>query len=88
MADEDSTGALVVLILLQKMMLKSNGLIFGLLKVAPGGNGVEIWGLHRSRFPSKPIGRFQNTGMAVIQRLNQRLEVAVGWFGVFEIAPH
>ena len=78
----------MVLILLQEMMLKSNGLDFGLLKVAPGGNGVEIRVWHRGRFPSKPIGRFQDVGMAAIQRLNQRLEVAVGWLVVFEIAPH
>ena len=77
----------MVLILLQKMMLKGNGLVFGLLKVAPGGNGVEIWGWHRGRLPAKPIGRFQDAGKAAIQRLHQRLEVAVGWFGVFEIAP-
>ena len=77
----------MVLILLQEMMLKSNGLDFGLLKVAPGGNGVEIRAWHRGRLPSKPIGRFQDVGMAAIQRLHQRLEVAVGWFGVFEIAP-
>ena len=78
----------MVLILLQEVMLKSNGLVFGLLKVAPGGNGVEIRDGHRGRLPSKPIGRFQDVGMAAIQRLNQRLEVAVGWLVVFEIAPH
>ena len=88
MADQGSTRTLMVLILLQEVMLKSNGLVFGLLKVAPGGNGVEIRGGHRGRLPSKPIGRFQDVGMAAIQRLHQRLEVAVGWFGVFEIAPH
>ena len=78
----------MVLILLQEMMLKGNGLVFGLLKVAPGGNGVEIRGWHRGRLPSKPIGRFQNARMAAIQRLHQRLEVPVRWFGVFEIATH
>lgn len=77
----------MVLILLQEMMLKGNGLVFGLLKLAPGGNGVEIWGWHRSWFPSKSIGRFQDAGMAAIQRLNQHLEVAVRGFGVCEIAP-
>ena len=78
----------MVLILLQEMMLKGNGLVFGLLKVAPGGDGVEIRGWHRCRLPAKPISRFQDVGMAAIQCLNQRLEVAVGWFRVFEIAPH
>ena len=78
----------MVLILLQDMMLCSNDLVFGLLKVEPGGDGIEILGWHWGRLPSKPIGRFQDVGMAAIQRLHQRLEVAVGWFGVFEIAPH
>jgi len=88
MTDESSTRALMVLILLQEMMLKGNGLVFGLLKVAPGANGVEIRGWHLGLFRAKPIGRFQDVGMAAIQRLHQRLEVAVGWFGVVEIAPH
>ena len=42
MTDEGSAGALMLLKLLQEMMLKGNGLVFGLLKVAPGGDGVEI----------------------------------------------
>ena len=60
----------MVLILLQEVMLQGNSLVFGLLKVVPGGNGVEIRDGHRGRLPAKPIGRLQDAGMAAIQCLN------------------
>ena len=66
-------------------MLKGNGLVFALLKVAPGGNGVEIRGYKWSLFPSKPVSRFQDGGMIAIQRLNQRLVMAVCWLVVLKI---